>query len=74
MPNTASPAPTRPTLADVREWPATVAVSQGARALGISGSHAYELIRRGTFPVRVLTLGTSQRVVTASLIALLEKA
>ncbi|MFE3202287.1 DNA-binding protein [Embleya sp. NPDC059237] len=75
MQDTVIPASKKPpTLAEVREWPATVAVSQGARALGISGSLAYELIRKGEFPVRILTLGSSQRVVTASLIALLEEA
>ncbi|MFI5793821.1 helix-turn-helix transcriptional regulator [Streptomyces sp. NPDC051677] len=63
-----------PTLEDVRGWPATVDVSQAATALGCSKSHLYELIRRGECPVRVLPLGGRQRVVTASLVRLLEGA
>jgi predicted DNA-binding transcriptional regulator AlpA len=63
---------TPPTLAQVRNWSATVDVSKAAEALGISKSHLYALIARGEAPVRVLPFGGRQRVVTASLIHLLE--
>lgn len=65
---------TGPTLADVRDWSATVNVAQAATALGISRSQLYEEIRTGTAPVRTLRFGTRIRVVTTSLIALLEAA
>ncbi|AGK78599.1 helix-turn-helix transcriptional regulator [Streptomyces microflavus] len=61
-----------PTLAEVREWPATVSVPEAARALGVSKSHLHDLVKRGEAPVRTLSFGTSRRVVTASLVHLLE--
>lgn len=61
-----------PTLDEVRSWPATVPVPQACAALGISRSHGYELIRSGEFPARTLRLRSVCRVVTASLVALLE--
>ena len=61
-----------PTLAEVRTWPATVDISAAARALGVSRSHAYALAERGEFPATVLPVGRRLRVVTASLIAILE--
>lgn len=63
-----------PTLADVRSWPATVAVPKAATALGCSKSQLYDLIRRGEAPVRTLSYGRRHVVVTASLIRLLEAA
>lgn len=63
-----------PTLDEIRSWPATVGVPRAAIALGVSKTHLYELIRRGQAPVQVLPLGKRQRVVTASLVRLLEGA
>ncbi|QJS13224.1 helix-turn-helix domain-containing protein [Streptomyces argyrophyllae] len=63
-----------PTLNEVRKWPATVPVTDAARAIGCSRSQLYELIRRGEAPVKVLSFGTRHRVVTASLVRLLEAA
>lgn len=62
----------RPTLAEVRKWPATVDVETAATALGVSRSTAYEAIRCGTFPVKVIPVSRRKVVVTASLVALLE--
>jgi hypothetical protein len=62
---------TLPTLDQVRGWPATVSVATAATALGCSTSHLYGLIQRGECPVRLLPLGGRQRIVTASLVALL---
>jgi predicted DNA-binding transcriptional regulator AlpA len=62
----------RPTLAEVRKWPATVDVEAAASAVGVSRSTAYEAIRCGTFPVRVITVSRRKVVITASLVALLE--
>lgn len=63
-----------PTLTEIRNWPATVDVPKAAAALGVSRSHLYELVRRGEAPVKVLSFGSRHRVVTASLIRLLEEA
>jgi len=60
-----------PTLPEVRQWPASVAVSKAAAAFGISRSHAYELIASGRFPATVIRLGNRYRVVKASIIRLL---
>lgn len=62
----------RPTLDEVRGWPATVSVEQGAAALGCSRAHAYEAIRTGTFPARTLRVGNRIRVVTGSILAALD--
>ncbi|MEV7833004.1 DNA-binding protein [Streptomyces subrutilus] len=62
-----------PTLDELRTWPATVDVNRAAMALGISRSQLYALIKRNEAPVRVLDFG-SKRVVTASIVALLEAA
>lgn len=64
---------TLPTLEEVRGWPATVDLPAAARALGISRSQMYSLVKRGEAPVTVLNFG-SKRVVTASLVRLLEAA
>ncbi|MFD6974316.1 DNA-binding protein [Streptomyces sp. NPDC059949] len=64
---------TPPTLDELRTWPATVDVNQAAMALGISRSQLYALIKKNEAPVRVLDFG-SKRVVTSSLVRLLEAA
>lgn len=64
----------RPTLADIRQWPATVDVPQAASALGCSRSHLYDLIKRGEAPVKTLPFGRRYVVVTQSLVTLLESA
>jgi Helix-turn-helix domain len=60
------------TLAEVRKLPATVDVPTAAAALGFSRSTAYESIRRGDFPARLISLRGRHRVITASLLTLLE--
>ncbi len=61
-----------PTLAEVKAWPATVGIPEAARAIGVSKSQLYDLVRRGEAPVKVLSFGARHRVVTASLVRLLE--
>lgn len=61
-----------PTLDEIRAWPATVDLTTAAPALGISRSYAYELARRDELPCRVLKVGTRLRVVTSSLLPLLD--
>ena len=65
-------APTPPTIADIRTWPATVDVTATATALGVSRSHLYEQIKAGQSPIKVVKLGTRVRVVTSSILALLD--
>ncbi|MGV9242189.1 helix-turn-helix transcriptional regulator [Streptomyces sp. NPDC003710] len=65
---------TRPTLAEVKGWEATVDVTAAARALGCSRSHLYDLIKRGEAPVKTLSFGRRHVVITQSLVTLLESA
>jgi predicted DNA-binding protein (UPF0251 family) len=65
---------TVPTLDEIRAWPATVSVPQAATAMGISKTYLHELIKSGQSPVKVLPLSGRNRVITASLVRLLEDA
>jgi len=51
--------------------PPVIDLATAGRALGIGRTKAYELARTGEFPCRVLRVGTSYRVPTASLRKLL---
>lgn len=63
----------RITLDDIRDWPLTVDVPDAAKALGVSPSLCFTLIRQGGFPCRVLPIGKRRyKVVTQSLLAFLE--
>jgi len=72
IPQSAYPRPPGLALDEVRTWPATVDVAAAAVALGVSRAHAYECIKLGTFPARILRVGGRVRVITASIIATLE--
>lgn len=61
-----------PTLAEIRTWPAVVGIEQAATALGLSRSWGYQLVAEGAWPTRVIKIGHRTRVVTASLLSLLE--
>jgi len=61
----------QPTLADVRQWPATVSVAQAAAAIGCSKSHLHDRIKRGDCPVKTIALGARHVVITADLVRLL---
>lgn len=63
-----------PTLEEVRSWPATVSVPKAATALGVSRSYLHALIKQGASPVKVLPLDGRHRVITASLVRVLEAA
>lgn len=58
----------RPTLDEIRRWPAAVSIPRACTAFGISKAHGYELVKRDAFPARVLSLGGRYAVVTADLI------
>ena len=53
-------------------WGGTGSVTEAARALGFSRAKGYDLVQRGEFPCRVLRIGRTSRVVTASLLRVLE--
>lgn len=62
----------RPTLAEIRnKWPATVAITTAAHAIGCSSSYLYDQIRKGTSPVKTIPVGKRHVVVTADLVRLL---
>lgn len=52
---------------EVLALPVVIDVVTAARALGIGRTRAYALARRDAFPVRVLRVGTSVKVLTADL-------
>jgi hypothetical protein len=47
-------------------------VEDASRALGFSPAEGYDLLRSGQFPCRVLCIGRKTRVVTVSLLRVLE--
>ncbi|GAA1369994.1 helix-turn-helix domain-containing protein [Streptomyces beijiangensis] len=53
-------------------WSGTGSVKEASKAFGFSRAKGYDLIRQGKFPCRVLHIGRSTRVVTASLLRVLE--
>jgi hypothetical protein len=60
------------TLRQVRQLPAAVDVTTAARALSMSRSSLYEAIAENRCPVQTITVGRRIRVLTHSLIAVLE--
>ena len=60
------------TLDQVRGLPAAVDVSIAAQAFGISRASAYAAISDGTFPATVIRVNRRMKVLTNSLIAVLE--
>ncbi|MFD5218059.1 helix-turn-helix domain-containing protein [Streptomyces tendae] len=59
------------TTAEVLALPAAVGLATAGRALGIGRTLAYDLARRGEFPVPLLRLGIAYRVRRADLLAVL---
>ncbi|MFJ2914049.1 helix-turn-helix domain-containing protein [Streptomyces sp. NPDC087228] len=53
-------------------WDGTGSVEEASKVLGFSRTKGYDLVRRGEFPCRVLRIGRTTRVVTASLLRVLE--
>ncbi|TVT61982.1 DNA-binding protein [Amycolatopsis rhizosphaerae] len=58
----------RPTLAEIRAWPATVSVPKAGTAWGMSRNQSYNMAKRGEFPATVNRIGNRYTVVTASII------
>jgi hypothetical protein len=62
----------RPTLDQVRQWTPTVNIEDAALALGVSRSGLYAAVREGTCPVAVIEVGRRKKVLTHSLLQVLE--
>ena len=62
----------RPTLDQIRQWPATVSVERAATAFGVSRALAYRAIDEGRFPASTLTISGRKVVVTASIVRVLD--
>jgi predicted DNA-binding transcriptional regulator AlpA len=60
-----------PSIAQLRSGPPSLDLLTAAAVLGIGRTRAYELARRGEFPVRVFRIGTSYRVPVTALLELL---
>lgn len=60
------------TLAQVRKLPAAIDVTLAAQALGISRASAYNAIAIGEFPAETIRVNKRLKVLTASLIEVLE--
>ena len=59
------------TVSELLALPPAVDIVTAGRALGIGRTTAYALARAGRFPCRVLTVGSTYRVPTADLLAVL---
>lgn len=58
-----------PTLDEIKHhWPPTVDVPTAGSVFGLSRSHAYELVKRGQFPAKIIQIGGRYRVLTESII------
>ncbi|MEU8919429.1 DNA-binding protein [Kitasatospora sp. NPDC048545] len=55
------------TAREVLDLPVTISVVTAARALGMGPNKAYGLIKRGDFPVDMITVGGTKRVLTTAL-------
>lgn len=60
-----------PTADEIRAWPATVSVPTAGRCYGLGRDTAYDLARRGEFPVAVLRIGRHLVVTRASIMSAL---
>lgn len=62
----------RPTLDEIRTWEPAVSVTRAAPAVGRSRAGLYQAIRDGECPVETIVVGKTIKVLTASLIRVLE--
>jgi hypothetical protein len=59
------------TRAELAALPPAIDLVTAGRALGIGRTKTYELVKADDFPVKILRLGNSYRVVTADLLLVL---
>lgn len=60
-----------PAIRDAGSLPPTLSIVEAGEWLGIGRTVAYELARKGAFPVRTIRVGNQHRVITAELLAML---
>lgn len=60
------------TTVDISKLGPATDIPTASRLLGISRSYGFQLAKQGKFPARVIEVGSRLRVVTASLLELLE--
>jgi hypothetical protein len=61
-----------PSITQLRNGPPSVDLMTAAAVLRIGRTKAYDLAKRGEFPVRVIRIGDSYRVPVAALLTLLD--
>ncbi|WP_406321913.1 DNA-binding protein [Streptomyces sp. NBC_00519] len=71
MTQEASTGPQGLTVGDLLNLPPTTDVETAGKAFGIGRTKAYELVRSGEFPCKVVPAGRAYRVVTADLLRVL---
>ncbi|MER6562393.1 DNA-binding protein [Streptomyces sp. NPDC001027] len=59
------------TVRHLLDLPPTTDVETGGKAFGMGRTKAYELVRAGKFPCKVIPAGRTYRVVTADLLRVL---
>ncbi|WP_405893647.1 helix-turn-helix domain-containing protein [Streptomyces sp. NBC_00104] len=59
------------TVGDLLNLPPTTDVETAGKAFGMGRTKAYELVRAGKFPCKVIPAGRTYRVVTADLLRIL---
>ncbi|WP_327346028.1 DNA-binding protein [Streptomyces europaeiscabiei] len=59
------------TVGDLLNLPPTTDVETAGKAFGMGRTKAYELVRAGKFPCKVIPAGRTYRVVTADLLRVL---
>ncbi|WP_211303229.1 DNA-binding protein [Streptomyces milbemycinicus] len=67
MTQEASAGPQELTISDLLTLPPTTDVKTAGKAFGMGRTKAYELVRAGAFPCKVVQAGRGYRVVTADL-------
>jgi hypothetical protein len=60
-----------PSIAQLRSGPPSLDLLTAAAVLGIGRTRAYDLARRGEFPVRLFRIGSTYRVPVTALLELL---
>lgn len=59
------------TLRDLEDLPPTIDLMTAARVLGIGRTKAYDLAKKGQFPVHVIRVGDLYRISTGDLLRVL---